>query len=239
MKNIKPYSNNNNKKKQIKNMFDNISQTYDLLNTVLSFRMDYFWRKSVVKNLNNNPKTILDIATGTADIAISASKIKNAKITGVDISPKMLEIGNQKIKKRNLTERITLELADAESLPYESNSFQAITAGFGVRNFENMKEGLKEMYRVLEINGTIIILEPSTPSIFPFKQIYKLYFSYLLPFVGKLVSKDESAYQYFTQSVKAFPEKNKFIDILKKIGFKNCKQKTLTFGVASLYIAEK
>ncbi len=239
MKNIKPYSNNNKKKKQIKTMFDNISQTYDLLNSVLSFRMDYFWRKSVINNIKNNPNTILDIATGTADIAISASKIKNAKITGIDISPKMLEIGNQKIKKKNLTERIKLELADAEALPYKSNSFQAITCGFGVRNFENMELGLKEIYRVLQKNGTLIILEPSTPSSFPFKHIYKLYFSYFLPFVGKLISKDKSAYKYFTESVIAFPEKNEFIDTLKKIGFKNCKQKSLTFGVASLYIAEK
>ena len=239
MKNIKPYSNNNNKKKQIKKMFDNISQTYDLLNSVLSFRMDYFWRKSVINNINNNPNKILDIATGTADIAISASKIKNAKITGVDISPKMLEIGNKKIEKRNLTERINLELADAEALPYKSNSFQAITCGFGVRNFENMELGLKEIYRVLEKNGIVIILEPSTPSSFPFKHIYKLYFSYFLPFVGKLISKDKSAYKYFTQSVNAFPKKNKFLEKLNEIGFKNCKQKSLTFGVASLFIAKK
>ena len=174
MKNIKPYSNNKNKKKQIKKMFDNISQTYDILNSVLSLRMDYFWRKSVINNIKNNPKSILDIATGTADIAISASRIKNARIIGIDISPKMLEIGKKKIKERKLTERITLELADAEELPYKSNSFQAVTSGFGVRNFENMEEGLREIYRVLEKNGTLIILEPSNPTSFPFKHIYKL-----------------------------------------------------------------
>jgi len=239
MKNITPYSNNKNKKKQIKKMFDNIAQTYDLLNCVLSLRMDYFWRKSVINNIKNNPKSILDIATGTADIAISASKIKNAKIIGIDISPKMLEIGNKKIKERNLTERITLELADAEVLPYKSNSFQAITSGFGVRNFENMQVGLNEIYRVLENDGTLIILEPSTPTSFPFKHIYKLYFSYFLPFIGKLISKDKSAYKYLTQSVNAFPKKSKFIKVLEKIGFKNCKHKSLTFGVASLFIAKK
>lgn len=239
MKNIKPYSNNKNKKKQIKKMFDNISQTYDILNSVLSLRMDYFWRKSVINNIKNNPKSILDIATGTADIAISASRIKNARIIGIDISPKMLEIGKKKIKERKLTERITLELADAEELPYKSNSFQAVTSGFGVRNFENMEEGLREIYRVLEKNGTLIILEPSNPTSFPFKHIYKLYFSYFLPFIGKLISKDKSAYKYFTQSVNAFPEKSKFIKELEKIGFKNCKHKFLTFGVASLFIAKK
>ena len=239
MKRIKPYSNKKSKKKQIINMFDNISQTYDLLNSILSLRMDYIWRKSVIKNIKNNPKKILDVATGTADIAIYAAKTIDAKITGVDISPKMLEIGNKKIKREKLTTKIILELADAEELPYKSNSFQAVTSGFGVRNFENMEAGLKEIYRVLQKKGTLIILEPSTPSNFPFKHIYNIYFSYFLPLIGKIISKDKSAYKYFTLSVNAFPEKIKFLEKLEEIGFKNCKHKSLTFGVASLFLAEK
>ena len=239
MKNIKPYSNSKNKKTQIINMFDNIAETYDLLNMILSFRMDYIWRKIAIKNIKNNPQKILDIATGTADLAITASKYTNAKITGIDISKKMLHIGNKKIKNQKLSNRISLQLADAENLPFKDSSFQAITVGFGVRNFENINLGLSEIYRVLDHNGILIILEPSTPSIFPIKQLYNIYFSYMLPLLGKIISKDKNAYKYLNKSVNAFPNKNKFLKTLKKPGFQKCKHTPLTFGIVSLYSAKK
>ena len=168
MKDVKPYNNSENKKTQIINMFDSISETYDLLNLVLSFRMDYMWRIKSIQSIKNNPKKILDIATGTADFAIMAAKYTNAKIIGVDISKKMLSIGNKKIKKYDLSNRIILKLADAEQLPFKNNSFQAITSGFGVRNFQSVDAGLSEMYRVLDKDGAVVILEPSKPSRFPF-----------------------------------------------------------------------
>ena len=239
MKDVKPYNNSKNKKTQIINMFDNISETYDLLNLILSFRMDYIWRKKSIQNIQNNPEKILDIATGTADFAIMAAKYTNAKIIGVDISKKMLSIGNKKIKKYELSNRIILKLADAEQLPFKNNSFQAITSGFGVRNFQNINLGLSEMYRVLENDGILLILEPSKPSIFPIKQIYNTYFTYVLPFLGKIISKDKMAYTYLINSVNEFYTKTTFLKKLKKIGFKDCKHIPITFGIVSLYIAKK
>ncbi len=239
MKNIKPYNKLDSKKNQIIKMFDNIANTYDVLNKILSFRMDYIWRKSVIKTIQNNPKKILDIATGTADIAIMAAKYTNASITGVDISKKMLHVGNKKIKKHRLSERITLKLADAENLPFKNNAYQAITVGFGVRNFENLNKGLLEIHRVLDNNGWVIILEPSKPSIFPIKQLYSIYFSYVLPLLGKFISKDYNAYKYLTQSVNAFPKNEEFLKILKDIGFKECTCVKHTFGIVSIYSAKK
>ena len=220
-------------------MFNNIADEYDFLNQLISFRMDYIWRKIAIKKITNNPKNILDIATGTADLAISAAKNTNAKIIGIDISKKMLNIGEMKILNEKLTNRITLQLADAEKLPFNNNSFQAITAGFGVRNFEDVDQGLKEMYRVLDLNGILIILEPSSPSVFPIKQLFNIYFNIIVPLIGKIISKDTNAYQYLSESVKLFPDKEKFLNKLKKVGFKNCKYSKLTFGSVILYIAEK
>jgi len=239
MKYIKPYNNLENKKTQIIDMFDNISATYDLLNLILSFRMDYMWRKKSVEKIKNNPKKILDIATGTADFAIVAAQYTNAKITAIDISKKMLSIGNKKIKKYKLSNRILLKLADAEQLPFKNNSFQAITAGFGVRNFENMDRGLSEMHRVLAKDGVLVILEPSKPSQFPIKQLYNIYFTYILPLLGKIISKDKKAYTYLINSVNAFPSKKIFLKKLEEIGFKDCKHIPLTFGIVSLYSAKK
>lgn len=239
MKEIKPYKNSEDKKYQIIKMFDNIAATYDLLNGMLSFKMDYIWRKTTIKNITNNPKKILDIATGTADLAIMAAKYTNAKITAIDISKNMLQIGNEKIKKHKFSKRIKLQLADAEQLPFDNNSFQAITAGFGVRNFENRDQGLSEMYRVLSSNGLILILEPSKPSTFPIKQIYNLYFSYILPLIGKIISKDKDAYEYLNQSVNHFPSQSTFLKKLNEIGFRECKYIPLTLGIVSLYIAKK
>jgi demethylmenaquinone methyltransferase/2-methoxy-6-polyprenyl-1,4-benzoquinol methylase len=220
-------------------MFDNISETYDVLNLLLSFHMDYIWRKKSIQYIKNNPKKILDIATGTADLAIMAAKYTNAKITGVDISEKMLRIGNKKIKKHKLSNRISLELADAEKLPFKNNSFQAITSGFGVRNFESMDIGLSEMHRVLDIGGVVMILEPSKPLRFPMKQLYNIYFTYILPLLGKIISKDKSAYTYLTNSVNAFPPKEIFLKKLEDAGFINCTHTPLTFGIVSLYSANK
>ena len=239
MKDIKPYNNLEHKKKQIINMFDNIAETYDLLNRVLSLQMDYLWRKIAIKNIKNNPAKILDVATGTSEFAIIAAKYTNAKITGIDISKKMLNIGNKKIKKNNLSNRIALKLADAENLPFNNNSFQAITVGFGVRNFENINIGLSEIYRVLETGGVLIILEPAKPANFPIKQLYGIYFTHILPMIGKLISNDKKAYRYLTESVNAFPSTKKFLKNLNKIGFKNCKHIPLTCGIVSLYKAEK
>ena len=220
-------------------MFDNIAHNYDFLNHSLSFGMDYYWRRKSIKQLTNNPKTILDVATGTADFAISACRMKDVKITGIDISEGMINVGKEKIKKKGLENRIDLQIADSENLPFSDNSFDAITAGFGVRNFENLEKGLSEMYRVLSPNGMVAILEPSKPKAFPLKHIYNIYFHKVLPFVGKLISKDHSAYTYLPNSVEAFPSGDKFIQHLKNVGFKNCKHIPLTFGIVDLYLAIK
>jgi len=237
---IKPQQNSQlSKKLQIAKMFDNIAKSYDFLNHSLSFGMDFYWRKKAVSKLTNSPKKILDVATGTADFAIAASKLKQVHITGIDISKKMLEIGKKKIKRKGLEKQIELQLADSENLPFKDGSFDAITAGFGVRNFENLQLGLSEMRRVLKQNGIAVILEPSKPKTFPIKQIYSVYFHYILPFLGGLISRDKKAYSYLPESVDAFPENEKFMAILKEVGFSNTKHIPLTFGIVSLYIAIK
>ena len=239
MTTVTPYSTNQGKKKEITKMFDNIASSYDFLNHTLSLGMDNFWRKTAIKKITNQPKYILDIATGTADFAISASKYTDAYITGIDISKGMLAIGIKKINKRQLDDRIKLELADSENLPFDDNSYDAITAGFGVRNFENLNKGLTEMFRTLKKNGIVAILEPSEPLNFPLKQLYRLYFHHILPFIGGIISNDKKAYTYLTSSVSAFPSGHKFITELEKAGFSKCKHIPLTFGIVSLYIAIK
>ena len=239
MSKVTPYNSSKSKKKQVSEMFDNIANSYDFLNHSLSLGMDNVWRKIAIKKLTNNPKIILDIATGTGDFAVSAAKYTDAKITGIDISQGMLNVGIEKVRKKNLNNRISLQLADSESLPFNDNTFDAITAGFGVRNFENLNKGLSEMKRVLNKNGIVVILEPSTPKYFPLKQFYKLYFHHVLPTIGAWISKDKSAYSYLPESVDAFPSGEKFIVELKNVGFKDCKHIPLTFGIVSLYIAIK
>ena len=236
---VKPYNQTENKKKQVTKMFDNIAKTYDSLNNLLSLKIHILWRRSAIKKIKNNPKKILDIGTGTGDFAIIAAKYTNAKIIGVDLSKKMIDVGKKKVNKKNLNTRISFKIADAEKLPFKKNSFDVITSGFVVRNFENMQKGLSEMYRVLNQEGIILILEPSNPSKFPLKQIYNFYFSLILPIIGQIISKDKNAYKYLTKSVKKFPDKNQFILELNKIGFKKCEYIPLTLGVASLYIAIK
>ena len=236
---VTPYNTTEGKKKQVTKMFDNIAGSYDFLNHTLSLGMDNIWRKIAIKKLTNNPSTILDIATGTGDFAISASKYTNANITGIDISQGMLDVGIDKIAKKELTGRIKLQLADSENLPFNDNSYDAITAGFGVRNFEDLKKGLSEMHRTLKLGGMIAILEPSEPNHFPLKQLYKLYFHYILPFIGGIISKDKKAYTYLPDSVSVFPSGNKFLNELVNAGFKECKHIPLSFGIVSLYIAIK
>ena len=220
-------------------MFNNIARSYDFLNHSLSLGIDNLWRKIAIKKLTNNPTSILDIATGTADFAISASKHTKAQIIGIDISQGMLNVGNKKIIKKNLADRIHLQLADSENLPFEDNSFDALTAGFGVRNFENLNKGLSEMNRTWKSKGIVAILEPSEPSSFPLKKFYNLYFHYILPFIGGIISKDKNAYKYLPDSVAAFPSGRYFLAELEKAGFKNCKHVPLTFGIVSLYVAIK
>ena len=239
MTKVTPYNNTETKKKQVTKMFDNIAGSYDFLNHTLSLGMDNIWRKIAIKKLNNKPATILDIATGTGDFAISATKYTNATITGIDISQGMLDVGVEKITKKGLSNRIQLQLADSENLPFQDNSYDAITAGFGVRNFEDLNKGLSEMYRTLKSGGKVAILEPSEPTHFPLKQFYNLYFHHILPFIGGIISKDKNAYTYLPDSVSAFPSGNDFLTELDKVGFKECKHIPLTFGIVSLYIAIK
>lgn len=225
----------------IATMFDRISPSYDQLNHLLSMNIDKVWRKKTAKEVaKTHPEIILDLATGTADLAIALAKSNpQAHIVGMDISEKMLEIGKEKVQQQGLERQIELHLGDAASLPFGDNSFDAVTVGFGVRNFENREQGLSEIHRVLKPNGRAVILEFSMPETFPMKQLYRLYFKYFLPKIGKCISKDPSAYSYLPQSVEAFPKPIDFIRIMDENGLKNGSAKSLSFGIATLYSATK
>jgi demethylmenaquinone methyltransferase/2-methoxy-6-polyprenyl-1,4-benzoquinol methylase len=225
----------------IATMFDRISPSYDRLNHLLSINIDKVWRKKTAKEVAKyHPETILDLATGTADLAIALAKSNpQDHIIGMDISEKMLAIGKEKVKQQGLERQIELHLGDAASLPFGDNSFDAVTVGFGVRNFENRKQGLSEIHRVLKPNGRAVILEFSMPETFPMKQLYCLYFKHFLPKIGRCISKDPSAYSYLPQSVEAFPKPNDFIRIMDENGLKNGSAKSLSFGIATLYSATK
>jgi demethylmenaquinone methyltransferase/2-methoxy-6-polyprenyl-1,4-benzoquinol methylase len=228
------------KKEQVAKMFNSISHRYDFLNHLLSLGIDKIWRKKAINKLRSlQPKQILDVATGTGDFAIQALDLNPDQITGVDISEGMLEIGKKKIKERNVEGKITLQLGDSENLPFADNTFDAITVAFGVRNFENLELGLREIFRVLKPNGMLVIIEFSHPRKFPFKQVYNFYFKFVLPKIGSMVSSDRSAYTYLPASVEAFPDGEKFVAILDKIGFKNTQCSPLTFGVSSIYTGLK
>ena len=228
------------KREQVAEMFDNISPKYDLLNHLLSAGVDIYWRKRAIKLLKKQaPKVILDIATGTGDFAIEALALKPEKIIGVDISEGMLAVGREKIAKLGKQDIITLQSGDSENLSFESNYFDAIIVSFGVRNFQNLLVGLSEMNRVMKPNGTCVVVEFSKPRAFPFKQFYNFYFKYILPLIGRSVSKDSSAYTYLPESVQAFPDGEAFLEIYKKAGFINTKCITLTFGICSIYIGQK
>lgn len=228
------------KKEQVVQMFNKISKRYDFLNHFLSLGIDITWRKKAIKLLETeSPKQILDIATGTGDFAIQAMSLHPEKVIGIDISQGMLEIGRKKILKKGLQQYIDLQQGDSENLQFIDNKFDAVIVSFGVRNFENLNCGLKEMHRVLKPNGAAVILEFSKPQQFPFKQVYGWYFKKVLPGIGRLISKDEFAYRYLPESVEQFPSGERFIEELKAVGFKNCICKTVTFGVSSIYMAKK
>lgn len=228
------------KKEQVAEMFNNISKKYDFLNHFLSLGIDITWRKKAVKMLAaDKPKLILDIATGTGDFAIEALALNPDKIIGVDISEGMLAEGRKKLKKRKLDDRIELQTGDSERLLFEDNKFDAVIVSFGVRNFENLEKGLRDMYRVLKPGGKTVVVEFSKPKKFPMKQGYNFYFKYILPQIGKIVSKDNAAYTYLPESVQAFPDGEDFLAVLKKVGFKNTQCNPLTFGISSIYIGQK
>ena len=238
---VKPYSQEGSKKGQVSKMFNTIAPYYDFLNHLLSGGIDIIWRKKAIDYLKESkPKLLLDVATGTGDVAITAAnRLHPDKITGVDISTKMLEIGRQKIAKKGLEKVITMEEGSAENLPYADNTFDAITVAFGVRNFEDLNKGLAEMNRVLKTGGTLVVLEFSQPRLFPFKQVFNMYFKYMLPLIGRITSKDPKAYQYLYESVQAFPAGNDFINYLQNNGYKSNKWIPLTLGICSIYLGKK
>ncbi|MDT0645342.1 bifunctional demethylmenaquinone methyltransferase/2-methoxy-6-polyprenyl-1,4-benzoquinol methylase UbiE [Zunongwangia sp. F260] len=239
-KKVTSYKGSRLKKKQVEEMFDNISGNYDGLNRVISLGTDEKWRRKVVALVTaRRPKTILDIATGTGDLAIKMVNSGAEKIVGLDLSEGMLAVGRKKISKKNLGQKIEMIRGDSEALPFEDNSFDAITVAFGVRNFENLEKGLKEIFRVLSPDGIFVVLETSVPTKFPFKQGYRLYSSLILPLVGKFFSKDQNAYSYLSKSAASFPYGQAFNNILKKSGFTNIEDKPQTFGVATIYVATK
>lgn len=241
-KKITPYKGSGlNKKQQVEQMFNNISTNYDNLNRVISFGIDVEWRKKVVELVREKiPKNILDVATGTGDLAIKLAKKTNAvEIIGLDISEGMLEVGRKKIEKEGLSKKVEMMLGDSEALPFSDNSFDAITVAFGVRNFENLEQGLSEILRVLKPKGIFVVLETSVPTKFPFKQGYNIYTKNILPLIGKLFSKDENAYAYLSKSAAAFPHGKNFNNILNKIGFTTIQNMPQTMGVATIYSASK
>ncbi len=228
------------KKVQVEQMFDSIASQYDFLNHSLSLGIDKRWRKQTIASIGKkNPKRILDVATGTADLAIACLRLKPDSVIGIDISQNMLNVGVKKINDLGFSDKIKLMKGDSESLPFEDNTFDAITVAFGVRNFEHLDKGLKEIARVLKPGGELAVLEFSKPRSFPFKQLYNLYFINILPFFGKWISKNENAYAYLPESVKHFPDGEDFLKHLRLAGFADSKQQTLTFGICSLYNAIK
>jgi len=227
-------------KEIVKEMFDDIAPKYDFLNHFLSFGIDKRWRKKAVKMLKeSNPKHVLDVATGTGDFAIRINKDLGAKVTGVDISVGMLEMGKEKIANLGLGDVISLEEGDSTNLRFDDNTFDALTVAFGVRNFEDLPKGLGEMNRVLKKGAKVVILEFSKPRMFPFKQLYTFYSLYILPFLGAIFSRNKSAYTYLPESVRAFPDGDDFLKIMENIGFSSCKKKILSLGIVTIYTGIK
>lgn len=234
---VKPYSDTGDKKTQVEEMFDNIAPSYDLLNRVLTVGIDTIWRKQAIRTIKNtNPAHLLDIATGTADVAVEAFKYINPQhITGIDISQEMLDVGQRKIKKRGLSDKITLRKDDSENLSFSDDEFDVATASFGVRNFGDLDKGLSEINRVLKPGGQIVVLEFTKPTSFPFKQLFNTYFKYVLPVIGKFKSKDSRAYEYLYESVQAFPDYDLFLTRMRSAGFKDCTYKKLSLGICAIY----
>ena len=238
---IKPYEAGGEKASQVEQMFDNIAPTYDKLNHRLSWDIDKGWRRKAIKMLAPfRPQTLLDIATGTGDFAILAAKmLRPEKLLGVDISEGMMEIGRQKVKKEGLERIVTFAKEDCLNLSFETESFDAVTAAFGIRNFADLDQGLREMQRVLKYGGHLSIVELTTPVSFPMKQLFRIYSHTVLPAYGRLISKDTSAYSYLTKTIEAFPQGERMVEILKKAGFAQASFRRLTFGICTMYFAEK
>lgn len=228
------------RKQFVRRLFDSIAYRYDLLNHLLSGGVDFYWRRAAIESLaSRNPKRILDVATGTADFAIAALRLNPEEVVGVDISEAMLDFGRRKLAAKKLSNKIRLEAGEAESLNFPDNHFDAAIVAFGARNFENLEGGLGEMRRVLKKGGTLVVLEFSRPRVFPFKQLYFLYFLNILPLVGRIVSKDKEAYRYLPDTVMQFPDGEEFLNVLRKVGFSSVNQRPLTFGIATIYCGEK
>lgn len=238
---IKPYKDSDlTKKEQVAQMFDNISGGYDNLNRVISFGTDVAWRKKVVKLVaDTHPRDLLDIATGTGDLAIMMAEIPDTVITGIDISAGMLDVGRKKVAQRQLDQRISMLLGDSENMPFADNSFDAITVSFGIRNFENLERGLAEILRVLRPGGIFVILETSVPEKFPFRQGYAFYTKVILPLIGRMFSRDNAAYGYLSESAAHFPYGERLNNILRKTGFIDVISRPQTFGSATIYTASK
>lgn len=236
-KDVKPYYKEEaSKKEEVAEMFNNISKRYDFLNHFLSLGIDKIWRKKAIKKLREvKPERMLDIATGTGDFAIAALKLNPKEVIGVDISQGMLNVGIEKMKNKGYDSVIKMQLGDSENLPFETGYFDALTVGFGVRNYENLEKGLADMLRVLRPEGKAIILEFSKPKKFPIKQLFGFYSKHLIPFFGKIISKDKRAYAYLPESVAAFPEGEDFKEIMKKIGYKNVESQLVSGGIATIY----
>ena len=237
---VKPYNSEKSKKEEVAEMFNNISANYDFLNHFLSLGIDHLWLKKAIKQLKNlEVKKVIDIATGTGDFAIASLKLNPDEVIGVDISSGMLEVGAKKMKNKGHDKTIKMILGDSENLAFEDNYFDALTVGFGVRNFENLEKGLSEMLRVIRPDGKIVILEFSKPKKFPIKQVFSFYSRYFIPFFGKRISKDAKAYAYLPESVAAFPEGKEFENILKKLNYNSVQSIILSGGIATIYIGTK
>jgi demethylmenaquinone methyltransferase / 2-methoxy-6-polyprenyl-1,4-benzoquinol methylase len=237
---VKPYNTDKSKKEEVAQMFNNISARYDFLNHFLSLGIDHIWRRKAVNTLREiQPKRILDLATGTGDFAIALLKLNPTQIIGMDISSGMLEVGKNKMKAKHVSHIIDMQLGDSENMPFEDGYFDAITVGFGVRNYEHLEKGLSEMLRVTRVGGKIVILEFSKPKRFPIKQAFGFYSRFIIPFFGKRISKDEKAYAYLPESVAAFPEGKAFTDILSKLGYKQAESTLVSGGIATIYTGIK
>lgn len=239
---VTPYGSGEAKKEQVGRMFDRIAPYYDLLNRLLSLGIDRAWRRRAIRELADAPHAqVLDVATGTADVAIqTVRQLPGVKrIVGLDLSQQMLDIGRQKVEKAGLSERIGLQQGDSENLPFADNTFDAITVAFGVRNFEHLDRGLREMLRVLRPGGRLVVLEFSHPHSFPFRQLFQFYFRHILPTIGRLTSKDPRAYRYLYESVQAFPDGREFLNLLQQTGYNSKQCIPLTLGVCSIYVADK
>ena len=238
---IKPYDEEGKKTEQVERMFDNIAHAYDKLNHTLSLGIDRSWRKKAIAWLHPfQPQRMMDVATGTGDFAILACrKLQPAELIGTDISEGMMNVGREKVKAAGLESRISFAKEDCTALTFPDKRFDAITVAFGVRNFEDLDKGLREIHRVLDDNGKLVILELSEPDWFPMKQLYAIYSKVVIPTLGKLLSKDQSAYTYLPQSIKAFPQGEIMTDIIRKAGFSQVNFKRLTLGICTLYLATK